>query len=869
MPDAAETRTSAQIVATTGPVLPARLSADEGRFVPGTLIAGRYRIISLLGRGGMGEVYRATDLTLGQPVALKFLPDTGVGFERMLERFQNEVRVARQVSHPNVCRVYDLGEFENMPYMSMEYIDGEDLSGLLSKIGRLPADKALDIARKICAGLAAAHNKGVIHRDLKPANIMLDKRGNAIIMDFGLAAVTDELRGAEARSGSPAYQAPEQLRGEEVTAKSDIYALGLVLYELFTGKRAYEAAKSIPDLIRMQEEARFASMNSIASDVDPAVEKAIRKCLDPLPANRPPSALSVSGSLPGGDPLAAALAAGETPSPELVAAAGRTQGLALKYSAPIALAMIAFSIATPFMRRDHEIHSLTPMDLAPEVLAAKVRDMASEFGYPQQPADRVFKLETNSWLYGAAAKSAQGSARGLEELRRWYAAESPAQLTYRESPQQLNTLDGAVTFEEPAPVISGMIEASITTSGELRRFAAVPPQLGGGVSSTPFDAALIARTTGIDVMRLEEVPPTFTPLYAFDWQKAWKGKHPRLDVEITVEAASWHGKLTHLLVVWPGMQGGRIAAVRQNSERSIGFRLATYGLNGLGVVIAAFLAIRNLRAGRGDIRGALRLTGLLFVLRAIVWLGRSHWTADLGMVSTVVNSLGDELLAAAIWWLMYIALEPSVRSRWPGVLVSWNRILIGRWSDPLVATRVLQGGLTGMVLTGIFFLNSYVQAERGQWDRNVTFNLGMETRGFVADLASSAREAVELGFTVVFALFLLRTLLRKDWLAVVAAAGILTTLEAVQSNHFEPLQLLFFLAVFSGLAYVLLRLGLVATMAVSLFTNLLLRTPGLQDLTKWYEWTVIAYPMVAFIVILWAFWLASGEEALQSGLAAT
>ncbi len=190
-------------------------NSDEGRFVPGTLVAGRYRIISLLGRGGMGEVYRATDLTLSQPVALKFLPDSGPDHLRALERFHNEVRVARQVSHPNVCRVYDVGEADGMPYISMEYVDGEDLSSLLQRIGRLPADKAMEIARRICAGVAAAHDKGVIHRDLKPANIMLDRRGNVVIMDFGLAAVADQLRGAEARSGTPAYMAPEQLRGEK------------------------------------------------------------------------------------------------------------------------------------------------------------------------------------------------------------------------------------------------------------------------------------------------------------------------------------------------------------------------------------------------------------------------------------------------------------------------------------------------------------------------------------------------------------------------------------------------------------------------------------------------------------------------------
>src|SRR5450631_3720861 len=177
-------------------------SADEGRFIAGTLLGGRYRIIGLLGRGGMGEVYRATDLTLGQSVALKFLPAEAAGNNRLLERFAGEVRVARQVSHPNVCRVYDIGEIEGMPFISMEYVDGEDLASLLLRIGRLPADKALEAARKICAGLAAAHDRGIIHRDLKPQNIMMNKRGDVVIMDFGLAAIADQLSGAEVRNGT-------------------------------------------------------------------------------------------------------------------------------------------------------------------------------------------------------------------------------------------------------------------------------------------------------------------------------------------------------------------------------------------------------------------------------------------------------------------------------------------------------------------------------------------------------------------------------------------------------------------------------------------------------------------------------------------
>ena len=167
-PDPSSVETVAVRVASFTTSSPSSI-VEEGRFVPGTMLGGRYRIIALLGRGGMGEVYRATDLTLGQSVALKFLPEQAARDQRLLERFHGEVRLARQVSHPNVCRVYDIGEVEGTPFLSMEYVDGEDLASLLLRIGRLPSDKALETARKICAGLASAHDRGIIHRDLKPA----------------------------------------------------------------------------------------------------------------------------------------------------------------------------------------------------------------------------------------------------------------------------------------------------------------------------------------------------------------------------------------------------------------------------------------------------------------------------------------------------------------------------------------------------------------------------------------------------------------------------------------------------------------------------------------------------------------------------
>ncbi len=279
-------------------------SLEEGRFAAGTVLAKRYRVIRLLGQGGMGEVYHANDLKLNQPVALKFIFQPIARNEPLLARFHAEVRIARRVSHPNVCRVYDIGEVDGSAFISMEYVDGEDLSSLLRRIGRLPHDKAIEIARKLCAGLAAAHAKGVLHRDLKPANIMIDGRGQVLIMDFGLAALTDQVAGTELRSGTPAYMAPEQLAGREVSERSDIYALGLVLYEIFTGHRAFKTA----------DRSAVPSTSSIVGDVDPLVERAIARCLEPDPAARPQSALALARMLPGGDPLAEALAAGEMPS---------------------------------------------------------------------------------------------------------------------------------------------------------------------------------------------------------------------------------------------------------------------------------------------------------------------------------------------------------------------------------------------------------------------------------------------------------------------------------------------------------------------------------------------------------------------------
>jgi len=272
-------------VATVVPhrVVPVRLSA-------GTLITERYRIVRHLGTGGMGVVYQAEDLKLNVTVALKFLSSDDTGNQRRLQLFLNEVRLARQITHPNVCRIFDVGEVDGRHFISMEHVEGEDLASLLRRIGRFPQDKALSLAIEICRGLEAAHDRGILHGDLKPSNLMVDAHGWAKIMDFGLAKFSrrPEVRGEVA--GTPDYMAPEQRRGESPSVQTEVYALGLVLYELFTGRRARRDRES-------SDSAEGASSSTVLDALNPIVERIIRHCLERDPGLRPSSVGAVSYAL--------------------------------------------------------------------------------------------------------------------------------------------------------------------------------------------------------------------------------------------------------------------------------------------------------------------------------------------------------------------------------------------------------------------------------------------------------------------------------------------------------------------------------------------------------------------------------------------
>jgi serine/threonine-protein kinase len=825
----------------------------------------------MAGRGGMGEVYRAEDLKLSQTVALKFLPESIAQDGAALVRFLREVRIARQVSHTNVCRVFDIGEAYGLPFLTMEYVDGEDLATLLRRIGHLPSGKAIEIARQICAGLAAAHEHGVIHRDLKPANVMIDGRGKVRITDFGLAGVAGSFEAKESGAGTPAYMAPEQLAGRDASVQSDIYALGLVLYEVFTGKRAFDAA-TLTELRRQQEISSPTKPSLLVKDIDPIVERVILRCIEKDPAKRPATALQVAAALPGGDPLAAALAAGETPSPEMVAASGETEGLRPWVAWGLLAAVFVFTTAAILLSAQTMLYRRVPLEKSPEELAARAREILQSVGYSEPPVD-----------------TAMGFYEGKEFLRyiaghdnsktRWDHLETGAFVFwYRGSPRPLAALGnfsgapslGAAWTNDPPLEVSGMTLVQLNPLGRLTQLIAVPPQVekpADAVSSP--DWALLFSAAGLDPAKWPAALPTWTPPVFSDARAAWTGSlAERPDIPMRIEAAAYRGKPVYFELIGPWTRPDRMQPYQSPAGKQaflVIFMVLSLSLLSVG----ALLARRNLRLGRGDRRGAFRLAVFVFGAVGVAWFFGAHHVPNSDEFALFLLFLAWGLLWSCSLWTLYIAMEPHVRRRWPATLVSWSRLLAGGLRDPLVGRDVLVGCLLGAYSIGFgrigLFAISWLgypppqPASGPQWQF-------LGARAIISDIGFGLGPVLFIPLAILFVLFLLRALLRREWAAAVAFVLLFTVFQALGAGRQVVLFNLVDGLIFWGLsAFVLIRFGLLAFAVSGFFTGLLFIFPLTTQWSAWYAGISLAGILLMAAIVLYGFYASLGGRPIFGG----
>jgi len=829
VPDGAErcancgARLAADDLATTepSPQRPPSSHGDDRRFLPGTVLDRRYRIVTPLGRGGMGEVYRADDMKLGQAVALKFLPRALEQDAGRLALLMDEVKLARQVSHPNVCRVWDVGEADGLHFVAMEYIDGEDLGSLLRRIGRLPEERGVQIAREICAGLAAIHDQGVLHRDLKPSNVMLDGRGRVRITDFGLATLAAAAAGDRSRAGTPAYMAPEQLASGTVSVRSDLFALGLLLYEVFTGRYAFESehverSRGTDSVLK--------TPSSHVRSLDPVVERAILRCLETDPALRPASALAVAGALPGGNPVLSALMAGETPSPEMVAASGGAGGLRPLVALGLLVAL-AVGLAGAITLSERRGSPFGPDDKPYAALRDRADDWARTFGAAHAGDDVAdgFSRDVRSARPAGAATANPG-------VFYWY-RRSPASIAYV---VEERVFAGASRFALPALDSPGAIAMRFDLQGRLLEFRRFPSVADTGTAAPDWGPFFTAA--GLDAPRPAPGSPSAVAPVPTRSNVAWTAESA--GGTSRAQGGAYGGRVTFFAVGAPyALESPTPGAVRWSTMLGL-----------VPILLMAFVvyfARRNLIEGRADTRGAVRICATLGVVGLLGWsLLPSPRLLVAGQMLGVSLALGAYYIVLGAFG--YLALEPIVRRQHPEWLVSWTRLIDGRWADRLVGRDALLGLLGGAIAADVGQLQGWFAKSAPAGDIQSAATGGLHAVGL---LMRGASQGTLLSIVLGLVLALLQRTVRNKvlgwilWVPVVMlfiSSGL--TVPILLSTLIEALIL--------GL--VLHRSGLLGmAMAVTVF-NVCGDEYLTTHLGAWYGGVTLAIVLVTAAIAVWA-----------------
>jgi serine/threonine protein kinase len=717
----------------------------------------------------------------------------------------------------------------------------------------------------------------VLHRDLKPANVMIDEHGNARITDFGLAGLAEELREDEPLTGTPAYMAPEQFESKPPTVRTDIYSLGLVLYELFTGKKAFDAPTLVGLLQLRNSESTPTNPSTLISDIDPLVERVILRCIEKDPDKRPASAIQVAASLPGGDPLAAALAAGETPSPEMVAAASREGALKPQVAFALLASIVIAFLAIVFLSDKVELHRLVSLEKSPEALKERARTVVRRLGYTEQPTDSTYGLGVDRDYLGYVIEK-------KPSLMGQLATSQPAAMYfwYRQSPRYLiprNQNSVRARESDPPPVVPGMATVYLDPTGRLFSFYDVPPLVEPTPSPTQSppqsevkgtDWTPLFEEAGLDLAAFTSQPPARVPPYHSDSRAAWKGTLPNQpEIPIKVEAASFKGKVVFFEIIGPWNDPGAV----QPFQQPLGFKILNITLLIAMIclmLVAVLLAIKNLRGGYSDRKGGGRLAVYIFVVLMLSWIFRAHHYAAFDEFNLFIMGVEFAFFPTIVLWLCYVALEPYVRRWWPHRIVSWSRLLAGDLRDPLVGRDILIGGVFGVAIAVLGFVKGLVPVWLGRTRSPLTVSsdtlLGL--RESIGEFFFTTTSLILLiGLSYMFVLVVLYIILRrKDWLVSLVAWLMVTFLFGLGGKSLLG-NLLFSAMLSILLLLVATRFGLLALVASQFFVLLLTTFPMTTDFSVWYASSTIFALAAGLAVAAYAAYVSlAGQQVFKSEL---
>jgi serine/threonine-protein kinase len=702
----------------------------------------------------------------------------------------------------------------------------------------------------------------VVHRDIKPANIMIDGRGRAKITDFGLGGAFIGVGGIEARAGTPRYMAPEQLDGGKLSERTDLYALGLVLYELFTGKSAFDVRDDDP---RRARSLTPTSPSSHVSGLDPLIERAILRCLEPEPAKRPASAASLAAALPGGDPLAMAIAAGETPSPELVAAAGADVGLSVNTLWILCVAGLVGIATLALLSGRVALHTVGAPLKPPDAMIERAREIIATAGIRGDVEDSASGLLPDFLYLNHATEQRLSSDEDGP-------AEHGLLFFYRQAPAYLERTSFIGPFfmtmvwpGDPLPFYSGEAMVFLNRRGQLRDLMFMPPQKpsASGPASDPDWPALF-RAAGLDQTAWVSAEPRWTPWFFADRRVAWTPRSPEPNQPERVEASSFRDVAVSFTVVYPWTKPMRDELTLRTPEKQAG-DLAAILLLVAVMLGSAWLARRNLRLDRADRKGAVRLGLTLATLSWLAWLIGEHHVPTIWELQLAMMGLGVALASGLVNATFYLALEPEVRRRWPGILVSWSRLVSGDVWNPLVARDVLIGCIVASMIGSIdmsgAILGRHLTGVPAWIDSAGRSFLG--GRQLVVAFGATFAAAVSVSLIQLFLFFVVRLIVRRNWVAVLVCAVMFSAPVALATAGATPVRVPFTLLVQAGSFLMLARVGLVANITAVFVTGLLAEFPVTWPPTAWHSPIgLVGLAAVAALVIGAARIVARAQERL-------